>query len=103
MLENNYGRVVTLGSRGAVQPTGQLAAYCASKAGMVALTQAITDETKGTPITANVVLPSVIDTPAIGPLWVKRMPINGLNLSPWPRLFSGLYGCSGYPWGCNSC
>jgi NAD(P)-dependent dehydrogenase (short-subunit alcohol dehydrogenase family) len=63
MLENNYGRIVTLGSRGAVQPTGQLAAYCASKAGMVALTQAIADETKGTPITANVVLPSVIDTP----------------------------------------
>lgn len=64
MLENNYGRIVTLGSRGAVQPTGQLAAYSASKAGMVALTQAIADETKGTNITANVVLPSVIDTPA---------------------------------------
>ena len=31
---------------------------------MVALTQAIADETKGTNITANVVLPSVIDTPA---------------------------------------
>jgi len=30
----------------------------------VALTQAIADETKGTNITANVVLPSVIDTPA---------------------------------------
>ena len=43
---------------------GQLAAYCASKAGVVALTQAIADETKGTGVTANVVLPSVIDTPA---------------------------------------
>ena len=40
-----------------------MAAYCASKAGVVALTQAIADETKGTNITANVV-PSVIDTPA---------------------------------------
>ncbi|MEM9980608.1 MAG: SDR family oxidoreductase, partial [Cyanobacteria bacterium P01_D01_bin.2] len=47
----------------AVQPTGQLAAYCASKAGVVALTQAIADETKGTGVTANIVLPSVIDTP----------------------------------------
>lgn len=64
MLEQGYGRIVTVGSRGAVQPTGQLAAYCASKAGVVALTQAIADETKGTDITANVVLPSVIDTPA---------------------------------------
>jgi NAD(P)-dependent dehydrogenase (short-subunit alcohol dehydrogenase family) len=79
MLEHNYGRIVTVGSRGAVQPAGQLAAYCASKAGVVALTQAIADETKGTNITANVVLPSVIDTPmnrrAMGEdnanLWVK--------------------------------
>jgi NAD(P)-dependent dehydrogenase (short-subunit alcohol dehydrogenase family) len=55
---------VTVGSRGAVEPGGQLAAYCASKAGVVALTKAIADETKGTNITANVVLPSVIDTPA---------------------------------------
>ncbi|PMB44664.1 3-oxoacyl-ACP reductase [Fischerella thermalis CCMEE 5201] len=64
MLENGYGRIVTVGSRGAVEPSGQLAAYCASKAGVVALTKAIADETKGTNITANVVLPSVIDTPS---------------------------------------
>lgn len=63
MRQQNYGRIVTVGSRGAVQPVGQLAAYSAAKAGVVALTQAIADETKGTPITANVVLPSVIDTP----------------------------------------
>ncbi|MFQ4140957.1 3-oxoacyl-ACP reductase FabG [Chlorogloeopsis sp. ULAP02] len=63
MLHNGYGRIVTVGSRGAVEPTGQLAAYCASKAGVVALTKAIADETKGTNITANIVLPSVIDTP----------------------------------------
>jgi NAD(P)-dependent dehydrogenase (short-subunit alcohol dehydrogenase family) len=64
MLTQNYGRIVTVGSRGAEQPTGQLAAYCAAKAGVVALTKAIADETKGTDITANVVLPSVINTPA---------------------------------------
>ena len=63
MLEQDYGRIVTVASRGAVEPSGQLAAYCASKAGVVALTQAIAAETKGTNITANVVLPSVIDTP----------------------------------------
>lgn len=64
MLEHGYGRIVTVGSRGAVEPAGQMAAYGASKAGVVALTKAIADETKGTNITANVVLPSVIDTPA---------------------------------------
>jgi NAD(P)-dependent dehydrogenase (short-subunit alcohol dehydrogenase family) len=64
MLEQNYGRIVTVGSRGAITPGAQLAAYCASKAGVVALTQSIAEETKGTPITANVVLPSIIDTSA---------------------------------------
>lgn len=56
--------LLTIGSRGAVEPVGSLAAYCASKAGVVALTKAIADETKDTNITANVVLPSVIDTEA---------------------------------------
>lgn len=64
MLDRNYGRIVTVGSRGAVQPSAQLAAYCASKAAVVALTQSIAEETKGTNVTANSVLPSVIDTPA---------------------------------------
>lgn len=64
MYEHGYGRIVTVGSRGAIAPGTQLASYCATKAGVVALTQAIADETKGTDITANVVLPSVIDTPA---------------------------------------
>jgi NAD(P)-dependent dehydrogenase (short-subunit alcohol dehydrogenase family) len=64
MLTQNYGRIVTIGSRGAEQPGAKLAAYCAAKAGVVALTQAIADETKGTGVTANTVLPSVIDTPA---------------------------------------
>ena len=63
MKLHNYGRIVTIGSRGAVQPGANLAAYCASKAAVVALTQAIAEETKQTNITANVVLPSIIDTP----------------------------------------
>jgi len=50
-----------VGSRGGEQQVGQLAAYCAAKAGVVALTKAIADETKGTNITANTALPSAID------------------------------------------
>ena len=64
MLHQGYGRIVTVASKGAVQPGGQLASYCASKAAAIALTQSIAAETKGTNITANTVLPSVIDTPS---------------------------------------
>jgi NAD(P)-dependent dehydrogenase (short-subunit alcohol dehydrogenase family) len=65
MRQTGYGRIVAVGSRGAEQPGAQLGAYCASKAGVVALIQAIAQETKdrNTDITANVVLPSIIDTP----------------------------------------
>jgi NAD(P)-dependent dehydrogenase (short-subunit alcohol dehydrogenase family) len=79
MREHNYGRIVTIGSRGAVQPAGQLAAYCAAKAAVVALTQAIADETKGTNITANVVLPSVIDTPQ------NRQAMGEANADQWVK------------------
>jgi NAD(P)-dependent dehydrogenase (short-subunit alcohol dehydrogenase family) len=57
------GGSLTVGSRGGEQQVGQLAAYCAAKAGVVALTKAIADETKGTNITANTALPSAIDPP----------------------------------------
>lgn len=63
MRQQDYGRIVTISSRGAVQPGAQQAAYSAAKAGVVALTQAIAQETKGMDITANVVLPGTIDTP----------------------------------------
>ncbi len=64
MQPQHYGRIVTIGSRGAVEPAAELAAYCAAKAAVVAFTRAIAAETKGMNITANVILPSIIDTPA---------------------------------------
>uniref|UniRef100_A0A832M3A4 3-oxoacyl-ACP reductase FabG n=1 Tax=Oscillatoriales cyanobacterium SpSt-402 TaxID=2282168 RepID=A0A832M3A4_9CYAN len=79
MLQHGYGRIVTVGSRGAVQPGGQLAAYCAAKAGLVALTGAIADETKGTNVTANIVLPSVIDTPT------NRDAMNSEHVAQWVK------------------
>jgi NAD(P)-dependent dehydrogenase (short-subunit alcohol dehydrogenase family) len=82
MLENDYGRIVTVGSRGAVEPGGQLAAYCASKAGVVALTKAIADETKGKNIIANVVLPSIIDTPS------NRQAMGSENADKWVKVES---------------
>lgn len=64
MRQQNYGRIVTVGSKASLQPGAQLAAYSASKAGVVALTQAIAAENSDFNITANCVLPGVIDTPA---------------------------------------
>jgi NAD(P)-dependent dehydrogenase (short-subunit alcohol dehydrogenase family) len=64
MRSQKYGRIVTIASRAAVETAAGLAAYSAAKAGVVALTQAIAKENKDFNITANVILPSVIDTPS---------------------------------------
>jgi len=64
MLERKRGRIVAIGSRAAVEPIANFAAYSVSKAALVALVKTLALEVADSGITANVVLPSVIDTPA---------------------------------------
>jgi NAD(P)-dependent dehydrogenase (short-subunit alcohol dehydrogenase family) len=64
LLEQKRGRVLAVGSRAAVQPAGGLSAYVVSKAGLQALMATLALELAGSGVTANTVLPSVIDTPA---------------------------------------
>ena len=58
------GRIVAVGSRTAVEPAARLSAYGVSKAALVALVRTCALELKATRITANAVLPGVIDTAA---------------------------------------
>lgn len=64
MQKQGHGRIITIGAKAAVDAPGEMAAYVAAKAGLVALTRSIAAEFKDQHITANIVLPSVIDTPA---------------------------------------
>ncbi len=64
MLEAGRGRVLAVGSRTGVDPAARLAAYAVSKAGLIMLVRTVAAEVRNSGITANVVLPSVIDTPA---------------------------------------
>lgn len=64
LLDHRYGRLVAIGTRTALQPAPGLAAYTVSKAGLHALIATLALELKGTGVTANVVIPSVIDTAA---------------------------------------
>jgi NAD(P)-dependent dehydrogenase (short-subunit alcohol dehydrogenase family) len=64
MRDADWGRIVAVGSRASIDtPAGQ-AAFNIAKAGVVALIKTLAVELDDTPITANVVLPSVIDTKA---------------------------------------
>jgi NAD(P)-dependent dehydrogenase (short-subunit alcohol dehydrogenase family) len=64
MMKAGKGRIVAVGSRAAVEPMANFAAYSVSKAALVTLVKTVALEVKDSGITANVVLPSVIDTPA---------------------------------------
>lgn len=64
MTKNNWGRIVNIGAKQALQNTAGNSAYGAAKAAVIALTQSIADESGGDGVTCNAVVPSVMDTPA---------------------------------------
>lgn len=58
------GAIVNVGTRTATQPGANLAAYAASKRAVIQLTEALAAELRDQNITANIIMPSTIDTPA---------------------------------------
>lgn len=64
MRRAKAGRIIAIGSRAAVDPGPTLAAYNASKAALVSLIRTVALENKDAGITANVILPGTMDTPA---------------------------------------
>ena len=64
LLARGGGAIVNVGTRTATQPAAHLAAYAASKRAVLQLTEALAAELRDGNVTANAILPSVIDTPA---------------------------------------
>lgn len=78
LKESGWGRILLIGSRGAVDyPAGQ-AAFNIAKAGVVALGKSVAGELEGSGVTANVLMPSVIDTP------VTRRSLPYADYVNWP-------------------
>ncbi len=74
-----WGRVITVSSRAALDtPPGQ-AAYNIAKAGVLALTKSVAAELDDTNVTANAVLPSAIDTEAM------RAALPYADYVDWPK------------------
>jgi NAD(P)-dependent dehydrogenase (short-subunit alcohol dehydrogenase family) len=64
MVRRGGGRIVAVSSRAALRPFAGASAYAASKAALIALVTAASEEVKHDGVTVNCILPSVIDTPA---------------------------------------
>jgi NAD(P)-dependent dehydrogenase (short-subunit alcohol dehydrogenase family) len=78
LRDAEWGRIVMMGSRAAVEPPAGQAMYNVAKAGVVALARSIAEEVSDSNVTANVVLPSLIDTPAF------REVVPFANYVDWP-------------------
>jgi len=64
LQKSGSGRIVAVGTRAAVEPAANLAAYAASKAALVHLVRTIAIENREHGVTANAILPGTMDTPA---------------------------------------
>ncbi len=71
------GRIIAIGSRAALEPGAGVGAYSASKAAMVSLIRTVALENKDAGLTANVILPGTMDTPA------NRKSIPNADFSKW--------------------
>jgi NAD(P)-dependent dehydrogenase (short-subunit alcohol dehydrogenase family) len=65
MVKQNYGRIVSISSRAAVEKRfrNKSGAYAISKMGIIVLTETIAEEFRKYDINANCIIPSTIDTP----------------------------------------
>ena len=75
------GRIVNVGARPGLEPRlgAGMSAYAASKAGVIALTQALAAELASRDILVNAVVPSIIDTPA------NRASMPKADHGSWPK------------------
>ena len=77
MRKGGGGRIIAIGSRAAESPGPAVGAYSASKAALVSLVRTVAIENKNVGITANVILPGIMDTPA------NRRDMPGADKAQW--------------------
>ena len=76
LIASGSGRIINIGSTGALKAGAGMGPYAASKSGVHRLTEALAAELKGK-VTVNAVLPSVIDTA------VNRRDMPKADFSAW--------------------
>ena len=77
LRKSGKGRIVAIGSLAAVEPHSGLGAYVTFKSALAMLVRTVALENKDAGVTANVVLPGTMDTPA------NRQSMPGADFSKW--------------------
>lgn len=77
LRKTGNGRVIAVGSRAALEPGIGVGAYSASKGAVVSLLKTVALKNKDAGLTATVILPGTMDTPA------NRQAIPSADVSKW--------------------
>ncbi|MGA8117258.1 MAG: SDR family oxidoreductase [Actinocatenispora sp.] len=77
MRERGWGRIISLGSRGATTPLPNMVEYSAAKAAVVNMTTGLARHLAGSGITANTVSPGVIATEGMRRMFEDRAAADG--------------------------
>jgi NAD(P)-dependent dehydrogenase (short-subunit alcohol dehydrogenase family) len=64
MISSKYGKIIHVSSRTGLRSEGYDSAYAASKSGLIRLVESLSEETKGSNINVNCIMPNIIDTEA---------------------------------------
>jgi NAD(P)-dependent dehydrogenase (short-subunit alcohol dehydrogenase family) len=62
MVSSKYGKIIHVSSKNGLHSEGYDSAYSASKSGLIRLVESLSNETKGSNINVNCIMPSMIDT-----------------------------------------
>jgi NAD(P)-dependent dehydrogenase (short-subunit alcohol dehydrogenase family) len=77
LVAQKSGRIVNIGAATAAKGAAAMGAYAAAKSGVARFTEGLAEEMRGSGITVNAVLPTLIDTPA------NRAAMPGADHSKW--------------------
>lgn len=79
MMQQAWGRILHVSSRGARAGRRNAAAYAVAKSAVITLAEVQAEELRDANITVNAILPSIVDTPA------NRASMPGADFSRWPK------------------
>jgi short-subunit dehydrogenase len=84
MVERKFGRILNVASLAAFQPVPSMAAYAASKAYVLSLTEALSEELRGTEVKVTALCPGLVETDMVADIRGRWASVRGVP----PQLIS---------------
>ncbi len=78
MVERKFGRILNVASLAAFQPVPSMAAYAATKAYVLSLTEALSEELRGTDVKVTALCPGLVETDMVADIRERFVSVRGV-------------------------